>query len=525
MSTLKNTVAILLSLTLIICITNGASAASSSNIPLGSYIYVELERLELKGLIKSGILSSKPFSRIEGARLIREAVIESETPEFRDKSGYQAILERLKHEFAPELRGPIEAVNVTPLESGYVTFLHSSMDPAHITNNNNGDKYFAGKNALAAFTSKAAFYDTVTVVVEPQTQLNNVNSEIDLLNAYGLFDVWGIELEIGRDSLWWGSGENGALIISNNAQPFNMVKLTSTESFELPWIFKYLGQFKPVVFYSNLGTDYQTIPNTEFCGLRLDFKPFQEFQFGLSRTMMFGGDGRATMGLTQWWNAWWVNPVQEHYSTTYNNKQYASMDAAFTYTNQTSFLPFSGIRIYTEWGAVDSRSLKGNTGTVVNPDGFAFILGALIDQPANIEGLDLRIEVGDTAMNARYSLWYSAGVYTTGYTNMGRVIGDAMGGNSENLYIRGQYHLDNGAVFGIEYEGVSNGIWPVTSTYTPYNENNSVKLKTDWFGGDISYPISEYLTLQGGIGYETMSSTITNQKGIAIWTTLRLMHI
>lgn len=43
------------------------------NIPLGSRIYGDIEELESAGLVISGLLSSKPFSRNEGARLVSEA--------------------------------------------------------------------------------------------------------------------------------------------------------------------------------------------------------------------------------------------------------------------------------------------------------------------------------------------------------------------------------------------------------------------------------------------------------------------
>ncbi|MBF0542065.1 MAG: hypothetical protein HQK91_11530 [Nitrospirae bacterium] len=520
MSIIKFKVSILLSFILIICLASVTFAASSSNIPLGSYIYEDLERLELKGLINTAILSSKPFSRIEGARLVQEAVDASESFEFEDVVGYQAILERLKKEFAPELSGNKEKVRVTSLESAFLTYLYSSKDPVHMSKNNDGDVYSSASNVKGAFTSKVTFYDTVTVLIEPQAQFNSSISELNILNGYAILDFLGLEFEVGRDSLWWGSGSNGALLMSNNARPFDMVKFTTTEAVD------FLGQFKPVIFYTSLGTDNQAVHNTKLCGIRLDLKPLTWFQFGLTRTMMFGGDGRTVMGLAQWWNAFWVQNNQEHFSNTFNNKQLASIDATFTYINQTGFLPFTAIRIYNEWAASDSN-ISG--GSIVQPNGWSVLAGALIDEPANISGTDLRFEFGDTALNQRYGfLWYTDQLYSTGYTYMSRVIGDAMGGDSKNIYLRGQYHLDNGAVYGLEFEQVWNGIYstPSPGILNPYN--HSLDSITDiWIGGDVSYPINEYLTIQGGAGYENLKNStksITN-RGIVVWSTLRVMHI
>lgn len=517
MSILRVIFSLLLSLILIVYINNCAYAASSSNIPLGSYIYDELERLELKGLIKTDLLSTKPFSRIEGARLIKEAIKESGSSEFKDSSGYQAILERLKKEFAKELKETNELVDFTPLDTAYLTLLGSNINPVIFSNNNNGEVYNEGANLKTGLETKATFYNSATILLAPEMQSNNYDTRFDFLNAYLLLDLWGIELEIGRDSQWWGSGKNGDILMTNNAFPQDMIKLTSTESFILPWIFKYLGQFKPVIFYTSLGTDNQAVPNTKLGGMRLDFKPFTWFQFGLSRTILFGGDGRPTMGLPQWWRAFIVNSQQQHFSSIFYDKEFASIDGAFTFSNLSLFLPFTGIKIYTDWGTDDSA-----TGGL--PLGWACMFGILIDEPLFIHGTDLRIEWGDTAQNLRYSGWYSASIYTTGYTYKSRVIGYPMGGDSENLYIRGQYHLDNGGILGLEFERIWNGVWQAT-TDTPYYENNLYRLSTIWISGDISYPILEYLTLQGGIGYERLSSDIATQNGLVIWTTMKILHI
>ena len=524
MSIIKLIGSLCLSLILIITVNHNVYAASSSNIPLDSSIYEDLERLELKGLINSGVLSSKPFSRIEGARIVKEAIAVSSSPEFKDKTGYQSIIDRLKKEFAIELTKSKEtyeskeseesevsqeSVRLTPLKSAYLTILYSYAEPIHISKNNSGNIYTAGANIRAGFSSAATFYDSATILLAPEMSFNNKAVGVDFYNAYLLLDIVGIELEIGRDSMWWGNGKNGSLLLSNNMRPFDMIKLTSTESFILPWIFQYLGQFKPVVFYTSLESK-RDIPNAKFAGMRLDFKPLPQFQIGLTRTIMFGGDGRATMGIGGWFNTFFVNAISEHFNSTYDNDQLASIDAALTFSNQSDTLPFTGLRLYTEWGAEDSAGAAG--GGIPNPNGFSYMVGLLVDEPARINGVDIRAEWADTAMNERYGvLWYKHGVYTFGYTYNRRVMGHAMGGDANSLYLRTQYHLDNGGVLGVEYEGVWSGIHRNSTSYR-------------WLGGDISYPVLKYLTLEGGGGYETTkdSSSSFTVKGIVIWTTAKL---
>lgn len=48
-------------------------AGSSVNVPVGSSVYRDIERLEVKGLLKGSLLTTRPISRLEAARLIAEA--------------------------------------------------------------------------------------------------------------------------------------------------------------------------------------------------------------------------------------------------------------------------------------------------------------------------------------------------------------------------------------------------------------------------------------------------------------------
>lgn len=54
------------------CVSEGLSA-SSANIQTEAHVYHDIERLELKGLLKSEFLSTKPFGRLEALRLLKEA--------------------------------------------------------------------------------------------------------------------------------------------------------------------------------------------------------------------------------------------------------------------------------------------------------------------------------------------------------------------------------------------------------------------------------------------------------------------
>src|SRR3990172_2545518 len=69
-----------------------AWAGASVNMPAGSWIYGEFERLEVKGLIESGLLSTRPFSRDEGLRLVNEAKDKADRAGDRGRAATPVIL-------------------------------------------------------------------------------------------------------------------------------------------------------------------------------------------------------------------------------------------------------------------------------------------------------------------------------------------------------------------------------------------------------------------------------------------------
>src|SRR3989304_9706417 len=77
-------------------------AGTAPNIPLDSWVYEYLESLDARGFIRSGILSTRPFSRLEGARLTGEAfAIWNSLPKARQEGmpSVPLMLRRLEREF------------------------------------------------------------------------------------------------------------------------------------------------------------------------------------------------------------------------------------------------------------------------------------------------------------------------------------------------------------------------------------------------------------------------------------------
>lgn len=92
---------------------------------------------------------------------------------------------------------------------------------------------------------------------------------------------------------WYGPGHDGSLILSNNARPMPAVSLDRIRSLpvNLP-VLRWLGPWRFSGFLG-VGEGHRAdVDRPLFMGMRLSFKPAPIFEFGMSRTAQFCGQGR-----------------------------------------------------------------------------------------------------------------------------------------------------------------------------------------------------------------------------------------
>jgi hypothetical protein len=119
-----------------------AFAASSVNVPLDSWAYEALETLEGYGLIDSALSGTRPYARLEVARLVGEAIKKWEDLVARKKpSGFAenelipSLLERFKWEFKAELidLGVMEGSRVStylkPVDEVILKYVYQTDNP------------------------------------------------------------------------------------------------------------------------------------------------------------------------------------------------------------------------------------------------------------------------------------------------------------------------------------------------------------------------------------------------------------
>jgi len=396
-------------------------AYASTYLKLDDDAYILLERLEAEGVIKSSLLTTKPLSYKEVGRLVKEAEENS-----KGRSPYiRAIVNYLKSRFSDELK---DIKFIKPAETVYLKYHYQDSLSQLLNYNNDGDTFKRGANLRVGFGTRIELKG-ISFYLNPEGRSSEDNDAL-LKWGYGIWSVKGIDLQIGKDSKWWGPCYHGALLVSNNAEPFTMISLTNPEPVLLPWVFKYLGPFRFNLFVTRLEKKRE-IPKPYLWGMRLNFKPLPYIEIGLQRTAILGGKGRSE-NLNTWFKSFTGKGENEPGIEAGDQKGGGDIKITIPWKIQ----PF---QVYLEAAGEDEAGGL--------PSNWAYIFGVYLPRIGNIEELSLRVEYAKTT-----EVWYRHHIYKDGYTYKNRIIGHYMGTDGEDLYTEITYHLPELGIFSIFYD-------------------------------------------------------------------------
>ena len=391
------------------------NVTASTYIPLGDRIYDLLCRLEAEGVIESGLLTTQPLSRKEAVRLLLEAERNSEN----SSAFIQSLIAALKY----ELRNDIDNTKfIKPLDFLYGKYLYADSDIQKLYYNNDGDNYDKGSNLRFGFDSRAEL-DWLSLYINPELRYSEDGTALVIKRGYGVLSFLGLDLQIGKDSQWWGPGYHGALLLTNNAEPFKMVRLTNPQPVLLPWVFKHLGPFNFTFFTTRLEKDRKDVPEPYLWGMRLNFKPHPYIEIGLQRTAMLGGEGRSE-SLKTWWYSF--TGQGENIKGIESGDQRAGFDVKLT-------LPFKlqPVQLYAE---ADGEDEAGGL-----PTKWAYVTGIYLPRLLSLERIGFRAEYATDHVPGHPNVWYTHHIYTAGYTYEGRIIGHHMGTDSKDIFLETSY--------------------------------------------------------------------------------------
>jgi hypothetical protein len=420
----------------------------STNVPLDDVSYFYLEKLVMQGLVKSDTWATRPFSRFEMGRLISEAKQnwKKRSEEERQKlSLIRELLAWLEKKYAEEIsdiEGSKKAAATYLKPGDRISATTMYQNKAHSTFNNEGVEFYDGSNAAIDVTMHARIAGLLGLFAQPRLVYygnaenardpkgNQVDeSDFDLHKWYAKLDIQNIELQYGADSMWWNPSYHGSLLLSNNGEPFPMLKLSNPNPTVLPWLFDILGLFKYTFVFATLDSDRLNplYPNPRLitdhdkpylAGIHLDLKPMPWLEFGFNLISIYGGEG-TNLSLTDHARIIFFN---DNLTGDLASNGEFSMFWRLLFQNP---LPISEtLSFYGEWGGEDAA---------LPPDRRAYQLGLLLGDFLKLQGrLQLQLEYTNTSPQSVPTAWYTHPQFPATYE--GKVLGHHLGTDGKDFF-------------------------------------------------------------------------------------------
>jgi len=267
---------------------------------------------------------------------------------------------------------------------------------------------------------------------------DNVETQLNGSYIAGVLGEWVIG--VGAIDRWWGPGTQSNLILTNNARPVPalILRTKSTQHFDTAWL-SWLGEWQFVSFLGQMESN-RFVSEAKLTGMRFTFKPISNLEFGLSRAMQWGGEGREE-NLSSFWKS--LTSQGENTSEQSGN-QIAGFDVRFNF-NLLSTLPSA---IYSQLIGEDEASYM--------PTKYTFQLGGesnyALSSGNNLKGYAEYTNTTAGALGAEHpSVAYEHSVFKTGYRYRGRVIGATFDNDAEVITLGGAYQQMEGQLSKLSF--------------------------------------------------------------------------
>ncbi len=485
------------------------SNQASVYVPLDSWIYPAMERLIGGAYIDTAFLGLRPWTRMSCAKMLVEmdAKVEYHTDV---PSEIWKLKKALDTEFAPETAAwdgrPTSAMQLDSVYTRVIdiagTPVNNSYHFGQTLINDYGRPYWQGLNNITGFSASAndgrfAFYvdgeyqHAPTIPALPlsvRQVIANVDenplqppqaisaNQFQLLSTYATVKYAGLDFSVGRQSMWWGPGESGALLMSNNALPFWMIQINRTEPFNIPGLSKFLGPFEFDNFFGALaGHEFPVGPY--FFGQKISFKPTENLEFGFTRDDVFGGQGHVPITFGSFWNSFTsftdVTPAVK-FSRNDPGARHASFD--FSYR-----LPF--VR---RWLTLYSDSLvHDDVSPVSAPRRSAVNPGIYLTHFPGLPKLDFRAEAVYTdpptvaSIGGHFIYWEI--IYHDLYLNNRYLMGNWIGREGKGYQAWSTYHLSpqSSIQVAVRNSKIANDFIPGGSTQWDWNVSADLWVRKD----------------------------------------------
>ncbi len=530
----------------------------SPYVPLDSWVYPAFDRLAALGYVNSGIFGMRPWTRLECVRLLNEAA-----GNLLQRGSEDAEALHLQASLAKEFIKDSAAIDSgdnrsLQLESAYTRVsgisgkpLTDGYDFGQTITNDFGRPFAAGFNTIEGFSGWASeghftayvrgeyqnapenpalpeqalqlipyLQGQVATPVPPNTPTPAVD-HFQLLDAYVAVNLDNWQVSFGKQSLWWGPSEGGPMMFSDNAVPVTMFRINRVSPLKLPWLLGLMGPLRAEFILGQLsghefvyGASTGLIgqwgqylnPQPFIDGVKLNFKPTPNFEFGVDVTTVVGGPGQPFM-THQFLKSMFSFGNGPYGSTSDPGDRRSGVDFSYKIPELRNWLTFYG-DAFTE----DEYSPLGY------PRKSAFQGGIYLPRIPRIPKLDLRVEGGSTSPMSFAECngcFYENGRFYNSYTNLGNLMGTWIGRASQGEQAWSTYWLTSRDTiqFNYRHRKVDDQFIPNGGTV-----NDEGVKASFWLGNATSVSASfQYEKWNIPLLASTIRSNVTTSVELSFW--------
>jgi hypothetical protein len=265
-------------------------------------VYQDIDRLAASGLIDTLIVGARPFSEREVLRLLNEA--NRALIKRGDKNSWAA--KTVRRDLALFARAEPTVVDAIAVElvsldspSRSIPADSNGILPALI---NPLDAYRGGRPLAFGQTASIETWHSVLlgshVALSANPRLtaqflrgsDSSTEGIQLQSGSANLLFGNLSIEAGRDYAVFGQSPTGGLLLSTDAPPLNLLRISNDRPSSLPWLFGLLGPMRGSLFVADLGA-HQFHPHTKLVGYHIAALPHPQFEIGLEVLDAMGGQG------------------------------------------------------------------------------------------------------------------------------------------------------------------------------------------------------------------------------------------
>jgi len=502
------------------------STVGSPYIPMDSWVYPALSRLQGLGYLDTAFLGIRPWTRLSILHMLQHTAdkIDADTNNDEAREIYLSVL----HEVAPGLennfgqrtaRAEFESV-YTQMRGIDGTPLRDSFHLGQTIINDYGRPYEEGFNNYTGFSAhselgrfalyfrgeyqhapSAAGYSEalfaylsqldigIPIASNPQQDTIPLGpiattNTFRVMEANLSYNILGHEISFGKSDHWYAPNQSSSFGWSTNAENIYAFQIDRTEPLRIPLLSRLTGPFRYDFFVGSLKG--HTAPNSPWVHAeKISFKPTENLEFGFERTVIWGGKDHVPITIHTFLRSFFsvqnVSPT-EKLSRDDPGARFGTFD--FSYR-----LPFlrKWLTLYTDSLAHDDVS------PVSAPRRSAYMPGLYLSHFPGLEKLDFRIEGGttDTVSGGGPNFVYNEYIQKQGYTNKGFIMGSWLGRESTGGQTWLTWHLSPQEQIQFSYrtmkipqafvnaQGVTRGFLPGGTTQNDYDFNVVKRIHKD----------------------------------------------